>query len=265
VASLPANGTLRLGSEPVLLNAMIPTAQLGSLVFVPAANWYGSTSFSWQAYDGTAYSTARAVNMTFSPINDAPVVSSIEVQHAGLSTLFSLDLSAFVSDADQPAGPFTYTLTSGPAGAAITGGVFTWTAPVNSAGSSVTVQFTVSDGAASGTGSFVIAVANSSHPPVLDAPVSGSYTATFPISVVVSGHDTHTDPLIFNVVSTSMPAGAHFDTTTNTFTWTPTRAQVGVHRIIFTIDDNHGVTEFERTFTITAPMQVFIPSVSRAP
>jgi hypothetical protein len=130
----------------------------------------------------------------------------------------------------------------------------------------VTVEFTVSDGTASTPGSFDILVAGLNQAPVLDTPVSDSYLATFPISIVVTGHDVDAgDTLTFGVDPSSLPTGAAFNATTRTFTWTPGLAQVGAHDITFTIDDGHGVTNFVRTFTITPPLRVFLPSISRAP
>ncbi|MEI7422898.1 MAG: tandem-95 repeat protein, partial [Prolixibacteraceae bacterium] len=77
ITSLPSNGTLKLYSSgvnsAVTLNQVIASADLGNLTFVPTANWNGSTSFNWNATDGTAYAAAdRTVTMVMAAVNDAP-------------------------------------------------------------------------------------------------------------------------------------------------------------------------------------------------
>ena len=80
IQSLPANGTLKLGNNNVTLNQVIPAAQVGDLAFVPVLNWDdGSTSFEWNASDGTAYAEIPAtVTISVNPVNDMPTVTNIE-------------------------------------------------------------------------------------------------------------------------------------------------------------------------------------------
>jgi hypothetical protein len=65
VVSLPANGVLSLNSGPVAPSQEIAAADLGKLTFTPTSGWTGSTSFQWNASDGTVYAAAPAtVNIT---------------------------------------------------------------------------------------------------------------------------------------------------------------------------------------------------------
>ncbi len=89
-----------------------------------------------------------------------------------------------------------------------------------------------------------------------------------PLQIVLSGHDGDSNPadtLTYGVVEATLPAGAVFDAATHTLTWTPTLAQVGDHVITFTINDGHGTTNFDRTFTITEPLRIYLPLVQRLP
>lgn len=55
-----ANGTLALNAD-------------GSFTYTPAANFFGSDSFTYRANDGSADSNLATVTLTVRPVNDAPV------------------------------------------------------------------------------------------------------------------------------------------------------------------------------------------------
>ncbi|TLM68804.1 MAG: tandem-95 repeat protein, partial [Actinobacteria bacterium] len=56
----PAHGALTLNAD-------------GSFTYVPDADWYGSDSFTYQADDGNDLSNVATVDITVTPVNDAPV------------------------------------------------------------------------------------------------------------------------------------------------------------------------------------------------
>jgi hypothetical protein len=79
ILSLPANGTLRLGNKAVTVGQEIPftVSNINNLVFEPADNYNGFTSFQWNGSDGLAYAENPAfVNINLAPVNDAPTVSA---------------------------------------------------------------------------------------------------------------------------------------------------------------------------------------------
>jgi len=77
ITSLPANGTLQLSGTNVTLNQEILLASIPNLTFTPTANYNGSSSFTWNASDGSNYATTDATaNLTVNPINDAPSFSN---------------------------------------------------------------------------------------------------------------------------------------------------------------------------------------------
>ena len=70
-------GVLTLDGNPVAVNDIIPAIQLNQLVFTPVDNTVTSTSFDWNASDGTVYAdNDAAVAITFNAQN-APTVSDI--------------------------------------------------------------------------------------------------------------------------------------------------------------------------------------------
>ncbi|HIK13203.1 MAG TPA: DUF4347 domain-containing protein [Oscillatoriaceae cyanobacterium M33_DOE_052] len=73
ITSLPTNGILQIGGVDVTLNQEILLANIPNLTFIPAADFNGNSSFTWNGSDGSNYATTTAtVNLTINPINDAP-------------------------------------------------------------------------------------------------------------------------------------------------------------------------------------------------
>jgi VCBS repeat-containing protein len=62
LVSNPAHGTLTFNSN-------------GSLVYTPAANYFGADSFTYKASDGAADSNIATVTITVTPVNDAPTTN----------------------------------------------------------------------------------------------------------------------------------------------------------------------------------------------
>ena len=91
IDSLPADGTLKLNGVNVTSGTEIPVAELGNLVFVPATNWNeGSTSFDWNASDGSNYAAAAAlVTISVQGQNDKPTITDFQkTGDEGVNILF---------------------------------------------------------------------------------------------------------------------------------------------------------------------------------
>jgi len=360
----PAAGVLNLSTTAITAHQVIPLASLGSINFVPEANWNGDATFTWQAYDGHDYSEADTVTVhvaavndepqfvglgntsgdeetlitfvvnasdvetpaaslifgtsgslpsgaTFTPatrtfswtpteaqgangtagdytvtftvndgtitttqtitihaneVNVAPVVNdNIADQNANEGSPFSLNLNqaAYVTDADRPNNTLTFTLDS-TVGSLTSAGVFTWTPTESDGPGTFTVNFTVSDGALTDTGTFDIVVAEVNQPPALTAPVSGDYMANIPLSIVLTATDADVpaNALTFGYQG-SLPAGASYNAATHTFTWTPTLAQLGPHTVTFTVNDGTTTVTVDVVFNIVRPLQLYLPIIRR--
>jgi Ca2+-binding RTX toxin-like protein len=73
ITALPNHGILMLSGSAVTVNQEIATTQLNNLTFTPDANFNGSTSFTWQGSDGTAYAANDStVNLTVNPVENTP-------------------------------------------------------------------------------------------------------------------------------------------------------------------------------------------------
>ncbi|NJN25074.1 MAG: tandem-95 repeat protein [Cyclobacteriaceae bacterium] len=80
VTSLPANGSLKLGPNPVSLNQEVTFASIGQLAFEPTANENGNgyANFDFKVHDGSDFSAvAYTIGISVSPVNDEPTIDQV--------------------------------------------------------------------------------------------------------------------------------------------------------------------------------------------
>ena len=103
--TLPASthGTLKVGTSDATANQVVPKASLGTISFVPAANWNGSASFTYKAIDSSAEESAAAakVTVTVTAVNDLPVASAIE-KTTDEDTALTFAATDFTDSFDDP-------------------------------------------------------------------------------------------------------------------------------------------------------------------
>ncbi len=109
ITSLPASGTLKLGTVNVLVGAVIPVADLGSLNYTPALNVNGNayTSFGFRVRDsgGTANGgidtsvNANTITFNIAPVND-PATFSGDISKAVSETNDALTVTGTLTVAD---------------------------------------------------------------------------------------------------------------------------------------------------------------------
>ncbi len=102
IDTLPANGTLTLDGVAVHAGDTVTQSQIdaGDLAFQPDANWNGSTSFTFSAFDGDDWSAAPATfGITVDPANDAPDATAATLTIAEDSAATALTLSGTDIDA----------------------------------------------------------------------------------------------------------------------------------------------------------------------
>ncbi|MEO5715680.1 MAG: Ig-like domain-containing protein [Luteolibacter sp.] len=102
IVSSPTNGTLT-GTSP-------------NLSYLPNGNFNGSDSFTYRAYDGSAYSSAATVSITVTAVNDAPLAVSKSV-----TTLQDTSLAITLAGSDAEGSALTYAIVSGPANGELAG------------------------------------------------------------------------------------------------------------------------------------------------
>jgi len=216
----------------------------GSFTYTPNANYNGSDSFTYKANDGTADSNVATVNLTVSPVNDAPVAVN-DVYSTNEDT--SLPIAArgvLVNDTDVDGEALTAALVSGPAHGTLTlnaDGSFIYTPAANYHGPD-SFTYTANDGAANSN----VATVNLTIVSVNDAPVAhdDSYATdrNTPLNIVVASgalaNDTDVDGDALNAVLVNGPAHGTLTLNANgSFTYAPAADYAGNDSFTYRAND----------------------------
>lgn len=293
ITSLPTNGTLRLSGVDVTLNQEISAASLGSLTFVPTANYNGGASFSWNGSDGLDYAVTGAnVNLTLTAVNDAPSftkgANQTVLEDAGAQSVAGWATSISPGPSDEVAQSVTFSVTNNnaalfsvaPAISSI--GQLTFTPAPNASGTAtVTVTLTDNGGTANGgvnasaQQAFLITVTA-----VNDAPsfTKGSDQTVFedPGLTTVAGwataisagpSDEAGQTLTFNLSNNnaalfSVPPAVN---SAGTLTFTPAPNAFGSATITVTLQDNGGTANGGNNTSAAQTFVVNVTGVNDAP
>ncbi|MCB9419658.1 MAG: tandem-95 repeat protein [Ardenticatenaceae bacterium] len=283
IFSLPANGTLKLGAANVAVNDVIQAADLGTLTFVPTANWSGSTSFNWNASDGETYALANAaVNIAVTAVNDPPTFTLITnpdqtvAEDAGLQTVTGFVTGSNPGPNESQTVTFdvsndnTSLFATGGQPAISSGGTLTYT-PADNRFGSATVTVQANDGAAvnntSAPQTFTITITSVNDVPsfadggnVTVNEDAGATTISAWATSISSG-PFESDLLDFTVTTTDLSlftAAPDISTINGNLTFTPKADVFGSTNITVTLTDGDKTTS-PTAFTLT------INSVNDAP
>jgi acid phosphatase type 7 len=143
ITSLPANGTLS-GTAP-------------SLTYTPAADFYGSDSFTFRVSDGVSSSAPATVSITVNPVNDPPIANA---DSAATLQGVAVTIDVLSNDTDVDGDVLTVIAVSpGTSGSVTINPDHTVTYQPNSAFTGVdTFTYTVSDGALTAEGTVTVTV-----------------------------------------------------------------------------------------------------------
>jgi VCBS repeat-containing protein len=138
----------------------------GSFTYTPAANYSGPDSYTYKANDGTADSNVATVNITVTPVNDAPVAVDDTYSTYENTALTVGTPGILANDSDVEGSPLTSILVTGPSHGSLTqnaDGSFTYTPAVNYSGPD-SYTYKANDGTAdSNTATVNITVTPSVH------------------------------------------------------------------------------------------------------
>ncbi len=98
----PAHGNLASASD-------------GSWAYRGAADWSGTDTFTYRAFDGTSYSPPATVTIAVTPVNDAPVALADSATVAEDTTITVAAPGVLSNDTDADADRITAELVTGPA------------------------------------------------------------------------------------------------------------------------------------------------------
>ncbi|TLM80502.1 MAG: tandem-95 repeat protein, partial [Actinobacteria bacterium] len=131
----------------------------GGFTYRPAVDYFGGDSFTYRAYDGTAYSNIVTVTLTVAPVNDAPRAVDDTASVSELSSVTIDPARLLLNDSDVDGDPLTFVSYTQPAHGTLVmvGGRLVYTPAVGFNGTD-SFTYTISDGRG-GTASATVVIA----------------------------------------------------------------------------------------------------------
>ncbi len=220
-----------------------------TLVFTPRANWYGTTSLTYQAYDSKgAASNVATVTIYVTPVNDPPNVVN-RVLTTNEDTPATLTLSA----TDVDSSVFSYEVVSQPANgsAIVSGSTLTFT-PAPDWYGTTTLTYRARDDAG---GYSNVATVTVTVNPVNDPPVAHPKNLTIDEdtsgSVTLSATDIDSPvPTIFRIVSGPIAGQGSVSLSGSVATFTPAKDWNGTTSFTYQAQDTAGAWSAPATVTI---------------
>ncbi|MEM7707456.1 MAG: Ig-like domain-containing protein, partial [Pseudomonadota bacterium] len=230
ILSQPGSGTLT-GSGPIF-------------VYTPAANFFGTDSFSYLVSDGTANSSAETVSLSVISVNDIPIA-------IGASAVVDEDSSVVVSvsasDVESPS--LNYVVSTPPSHGVVSGNGpdFSYTPNPGFSGSD-SFSFVANDGLSDSVPALVSIVVNAVNDPPVAVDIAQTLNEDEPVSVVLSASDEDGDALTFAL--TSQPQHGELTGTSPNLTYTPDPDFNGVDSFTYQAFDGT-VSSMGATVTLT--------------
>ena len=205
------------------------------LTYTPDADYHGPDSFTFQVNDGMFDSNTATVSITVNPINDAPVLASIDDRVLEEGSTLNVAVSASDPDGD----PLILSVSGLPDFAAFTDngdgtGILTLTPDFDDSGVYSNIEITVSDGALSDTEIFSITINNVNRAPVADdQSLNTDEDTVLPITLTASDPDG--DVPAYIILST--PDNGTLSGTAPDLSYTPNPGYNGPDSFTFQVTD----------------------------
>ena len=209
--------------------------------WTPTASDAGTTTITLRVTDSGNYGAAapasdsQTVHVVVRATDTAPQLVAIGDQTIAQNSPLAFTLIG--SDAEND--PLTYTASGLPRGATLDArtGLFSWTPDFGELGT-YSVTLGVTDGYLSASQVVNITVTKTDRPPIMITPPPVLGQEGLKLSFQVVAGDLDGNPLSCFVQN--LPAGAIFNASTQTFTWTPNYDQAGVYQVTFVAQDPSG-------------------------
>jgi VCBS repeat-containing protein len=224
VVDQPAHGAVTVNAD-------------GTFSYTPAADYFGTDTFTYRLSDGPLESNLATVSLTITPVNDAPVVADVQATTAE-DTALVIALGAYATDVDSTA--LTTQIVAGPTHGVLTqnaDGSYTYTPDANYNGAD-SFTYLANDGALDSN----IATVSLNVTAVNDVPTLGdlSLAAVEDTALAMNLLAQATD-IDGDVLTASIVAGAqHGQVAINadgSFTYTPDLNFNGVDSFTYKVND----------------------------
>jgi hypothetical protein len=267
-SSVNKYGTNYIQSNPLFVNpgadfsisAGSPAIDAGLSDSAPSFDYTDASRPQGAAYDIGAYEYQSGPSVEPQPQPEPPPQEPPPDQPPvldpiGDQTVNTSQTLAFVISATDPDGdPLTYSASNLPPGSSFNASsrTFSWTPAANQAGTYVNVLFTVNDGSLTDYENITITVKTVNQAPILAAIGNKTVNAGQALTFTISASDPDGDRLTYS--ASNLPSGSIFNPTTRTFSWTPSKSQMGTYNITFSVTDGKVTTSKSITVTVKRPI-----------
>ncbi len=237
-ATPPAHGALTLRTD-------------GSFDYTPAANYHGGDSFTYTVSDSGGLTATATVNLTVTPVNDPPQITS---QH--VSTPEDSALAVILGATDLDGDAVTLSVISAPAHGTVSGTPpeLTYTPHANYHGSD-SFSFLANDGHGGIESATVFITVN----PANDLPLASAQSVTTAedtvAAITLAGSDVDGDALTFAVVNG--PAHGTLSGTAPNLTYRPFFGYAGPDQFSFRVNDGTADSEVATVSITVTPVNDF--------
>ena len=172
------------------------------LTYTPDPDFNGPDGFTFKVNDGSFDSAPARVAIAVTPVNDPPVVASLDPQgNQIVSTEEDMPVSLVVVASDVDGDSLTYRVVTPPAHGTLSGALPTAVyGPALNYNGPDSFVFGVSDGFVEVTGTVQIAVAPVDDPPIA-ANQAVTATADTTLTITLAAVDVEGDPLAYSIVA----------------------------------------------------------------
>ena len=244
----PEGDTLTVVGFTTPSNGTVVQTSNGVFQYTPNANYNGADSFTYTVDDGNGNQATATVNITVTPVNDAP--DAVD-DSATTAEDTAVNISVLTNDTDIDGDTLTVdSFTQGANGTVtFSSGVATYTPNANFNGTD-TFTYTVTDG----NGGFDTATVTVTVTPANDGPVANDDTATTDedtsVNISVLTNDTDVDGDTLSVIGSTQPANGTVNLIApGVFEYTPDANFNGTDTFTYTITD--GTSTDTATVTVT--------------
>jgi len=254
-ATDPENDPVTIASSNLPTGATLSVK--GAFAWTPGYDQAGTYNVKFSATDSLGALDTTSVLITVNNTNRKPTFTSV-LPDTTIQESQALTYTYTATDPDAGT-TLTYSLINPPAGAAInaTTGVFNWTPTYDQAGT-FNIKAVVSDGLLADTSRVsIVIVTNKDRAP--------KFTKTMPDTTI-----SENTPLVYQFIASDpdsnttltysisgAPTGAAINSTTGSFTWTPTYTQAGTYSFKAFVSDGQ--------LKDSANVNIVVKDVNRAP